>query len=69
MAIGEGGAAIRVRTVLRRPVSDRWHVDAVKAVHASPRVPNAENLRQAKVMPERLTMKIEVEGDGSTIHE
>ena len=52
VVIGEGGAAIRVRTV-----------------QASLRVPNPENLRQAKVMPERVTKKIEVEGDGSKIQE
>ena len=34
-----------------------------------PRVRNPENLCQAKVMPERLTKKIEVEGDGSKIQE
>ena len=56
-------------TVLRRPASDRWNVDAVKAMQASPRVPNPENLRQAKVMPERLTKRMEVEGDGSKIQE
>ena len=37
VVIGERGAAIRVRTVLRRPASDRWNVDAVKAMQASPR--------------------------------
>ena len=41
----------------------------MKAIKASLRVPNPENLRQAKVMPERLTKKIEVEGDGSKIQE
>ena len=69
VVIGEGRAAILVRTVLRRPASDRWNVDAVKAMQESPGVPNPENLRQAKVMPERLTKKIEVEGDGSKIQE
>ena len=54
---------------VRRPASDRWNVDAVKALQASPRVSNPENLRQAKVMPERLTKKIEVEGDCSKIQE
>ena len=35
VVIGEGErAAIRVRTVLRRPASDRWNVDAVKAMQA-----------------------------------
>ena len=63
VVIGEGGAAIRVRTFLRRPASDRWNVDAVKAMQACPRVP------QAKVMPERLAKKIEVEGNGSEIQE
>ena len=43
VVMGEGGAAMRVRTVLRRPASDRWKVDAVKAVQPSPRVPNPEN--------------------------
>ena len=57
VVIGEGRAAIRVRSVLRRPASDRWNVDAVKAMQASPRVPNPENLRQAKVMPEGLKKK------------
>ena len=69
MVVGEGRAAICVRTVLRRLVSDKWNVDAVTAVQASLRVPNPENQRQAKVMPERLTKKIDVEGDGSKIPE
>ena len=69
LSLVKGGAAIRVRTVLRRPASDRWNVDVVKAMQASLRVPNPENLRQAKVMPERVTKKIEVEGDGTKIQE
>ena len=40
--VGEGGAAIRVRTVLRRPACDRWNVGAEKAMQASLRVPNPE---------------------------
>ena len=62
---GDGEPAVQVR----RPASDRWNVDAVKAMQASPRVPNPENLRQAQVMPKRLAKKIEVEGDGSKIQE
>ena len=50
-------------------VTEGMWVDAVKAMQASPRVRNPENLRQAKVMPERLTKKMEVEGDGSKIQE
>ena len=52
-----------------KPASDRWNVNAVKAMQASPRVPNPENLRQATVMPERLTKKMKVERDGSMIQE
>ena len=69
VVIGEGGAAICVKTVLRLLASDKWNVCAKKAMQASLRVPNPENLRQAKVMPERLTKKIEVEGSGSKIQE
>ena len=69
VVIGEGEAAIRVRTVHRRPASDNWNVDAVKAMRASLRVPNPQNLRQVTVKPERVTKKIEVEGDGSEIQE
>ena len=43
--------------------------DAVEAMQASPRLPNTETLRQVQVMPERLTKKITVEGDGSKIPE
>ena len=50
-------------------MSDGWNVGAVKAMQASPRVPNPENLRQANVMPECLTKKIEVARDDSKIHE
>ena len=32
VVIGEGRAAIRVGTALRRPARDRWNVDAVKAM-------------------------------------
>ena len=69
VALGDGGAAIRVRIVLRRPASDRWNVDAVKAIQASPCVPNPGNKHQEKVMPERLTKKIEIEEDGTKIPE
>ena len=69
VVIGEGEAAILVRTVHRIPASDRWNVDAVKAMQASLRVPNPHNLGQVTVQPERVTKKIEEEGDGSEIQE
>ena len=61
------GATVRVRTILRRPLSDRWNVDAVKAIEASPRVPNPKDLNQDRVLPERLTKVIEVEETGMDI--
>ena len=63
------GRIIRVRTVLRRPLTDRWNVTAAKAIVATPRVPNPRDEDQEKVMPERLTKAIDIEGDGSTIPE
>ena len=65
VVILEGRAAIRVRPVLGRPTSG----DAVKGMQPCLRVPNPENLRQDKVMSERLTKKIEVERGGSKIQE
>ena len=62
-----GGAAIRVRTILRRPMSDRWNAAAVKAMTASPRVPNPADKDQDRVLPERLTKTIPVEEDGVSI--
>jgi len=50
VVLGDGGAAIRVRTVLRRPVADRWNATAVKAVIATPRVPNPRDEEQEQVM-------------------
>ena len=52
-----------------RSASELFFGDQLKAMQASPRDPNPENLRQAKVMPERLMEKFEVEGDGSKIQE
>ena len=69
VVVSEGGAAIRVRTVLRRSVGDRWNVDAIKTIRASPRMPNPKDESQTWVMPERLTRKIEVGEDGSSIPE
>ena len=39
VAIEDGGPALRVRTVRRRPAADKWDRDAVLAIAATPRQP------------------------------
>ena len=51
----EGGAAIRVRSVKRRPEDERWCAQAIKDIVASPKAPNPKDKNQGDVMPERLT--------------
>ena len=69
VVLGDGGAAIRVRTVLRRATSDRWNPEAIKAIRATPRTPNPENPDQERAHPERdtRTRKIEINEEGADI--
>ena len=67
VALRDGGAAIRVRTVLRRPKSDRWNPDAIREVRATPRMPNPKDRDQQEAMPERLTRKVELGVDGTNL--
>ena len=69
VVLGDGGAAIRVRTVLRRAASDRWNPEAVKGIKATPRNPNPEDQKQRRAQPERdtHTKKIELEENGVDI--
>merc|ERR1712086_474798 len=70
VVLGDGGAAIRVRTVLRRPASDRWNPEAIKNIKATPRTPNPADEDQERAQPERdtRTRKIEVDGEGADIN-
>ena len=67
--LADGGAAIRVRTVLRRPMSDRWSVEALKTICSTPRRPNPADFTQRKTLPERQTktIKVEIEENGEDI--
>ena len=56
-----------MRTVLRRPRSDRWCAETVKAIRARPRMPNPEDEAQNVLLPEKLTKKMEVGEDGSQL--
>ena len=59
----EGGPVIRVRTVVRRPASERWDAKAISDVIALPRLPNPRDTRQEKIEPESMTQGISVDGD------
>ena len=70
VVLGDGGAPIRVRTVLRRAASDRWNPEAIKAIKATPRTPNPKNCDRASTHVEmdlRGRKKIEINEDGANI--
>ena len=69
MVLRDGGAAIRVRTVMRRPMKDRWNADEVKNITPTPRQPNPKDVEQDEAMPERLSRGPEVGEDGSALHD
>ena len=69
VALPHGGPVIRVRTVLRRPDSEKWSVDAVLAIKATPRVPNPRDERQGQPEHIKDTKGVEVGGDGSMLEE
>ena len=55
VALQDGGAAIKVRTVKRRPEDERWSAQAIKDIVASPKAPNPKDKNQGEIRPERLT--------------
>ena len=67
VVLRDGGAAIRVRTVLRRPKSDRWDAKALGDVKARPKMPNPKDEEQAEALPERLTKRVELGVQGEDI--
>ena len=69
VALDDGGAAIRVRTIIRRPLTARWNPEKIQKIRARPRNPNPENADQPDVLPERLTRPVEVLEDGTQLIE
>ena len=69
VVLGDGGAAIRVRTVPRRAASGRGNPEAVEAISAIPRTQNRKDRNPARSQPERhsRTSKIKFDGDGVDI--
>ena len=47
-----GGATIRVRTVKRRPMEERWSADEIAAIVSSPRAPNPHDSRRSEPLPD-----------------
>ena len=58
-----GGPAIRVRTVIRRPESERWCAKAIEDIRARPRTPNPKDESQKEVEPESRTEGVKLEGE------
>ena len=50
-----GGPALRIRTVRARPASERWSLQAVREILATPDKPNPKDPSQANVRQERHT--------------
>ena len=55
VALADGGAVVRVRTVKKRPEDDRWSGDQIRKIIASPRAPNPGDKDQESAQPPRLT--------------
>ena len=67
MVLDDGGPAIRVRTVTRRPMSVRWSKEKIQKVRARPRNPNPVDEEQTEPLPERLTRGMEIEDNGDEL--
>ena len=67
VVLDDGGPAIRVRTVNRKPMTVRWNADKVKKVRARPRNPNPKDEDQQETLPERLTRGMEIGENGDKI--
>ena len=63
MALPSGGPVIRVRTVIRKPESERWSPIATSEIKAIPRTPNPKDKAQQKVESESMTIGISPEGE------
>ncbi len=67
VVLDDGGPAIRVRTVTRRPMSGRWNTEKVKKVRARPLNPNPQDDEQTETLPERLTKGMEITERGDEL--
>ena len=58
-----GGPIIKVRTVKRRPIDEKWNSEAIKEIVATTRHPNPRDLDQSKVLAEGQTKGLTAEID------
>ena len=58
VAMLDGGPVLRVRTVKRRMLSERWSAVNIKGIRATPRVPNPKDVGQERPMHEAGTKGI-----------
>ena len=69
VALLGGGPVIRVRTIIRRPDSEKWNAEEVGKLTATPRQPNPLNKEQTEPNSIRETKGIDIGGDGSKLLE
>ena len=55
VVLAEGGPAIKVRTVKRKPLQDRWNAEEILKICATPRKPNPRDPKQEDTRCERMT--------------
>ena len=69
VALLDGGPAVRVRTIIRVPDSEKWKADEVLKLKATPKRPNPLNSEQADTKSMRETKGLDVGGAGSKLAE
>ena len=67
----DGGPVIRVRTVKRRMMSERWSAAHIAGIRATPRAPNPRDTKQEQPMHEGGTTGVHLgmDADGSKLPE
>ena len=63
----DGGPAIKVRTVERKPIDARWSKEAIINIKARPRNPNPKDPRQFDAAAESSTTGLGIKEDGSKL--
>ena len=64
-----GGPAIRVRTIIRRPDSEKWNATEILNIVATRRRPNPRNTDQREPNSMRETKGFDIGGDGFKLSE
>ena len=67
MVLVKGGPAIKVRTIRRKTEADRWSVEAINEIVATPQQPNPKDEDQEEVEAEGKTAGLDVGGDGTKL--